>query len=295
MANIFAAARAAIHAAVALSSPAIKEFMKAEAQLECSDGSDSDNCTIPENNGTVVDGEVIVQATDMEPGVNFQDFKICDVTGEPCKPDIVSMGWEITMPSVAVTSQAAVPSGSFIVCSVSGVIEIVEGSALAGAVAEFLAGVGAAAGSAVAAAAPYIAVVVIIAGVSYIIYKIFTEGDNITYDPQPGPAPKNESGDDADTKSPPLPMAPVGSETKGTPPGPDDDDSDDDEPPPNRERKGHQRGNTTRNNQRQNEQVRNIARKLKLTPEQQRILHDYISHEGYGYQEVLKIAIELFK
>lgn len=55
-----------------------------------------------------------------------------------------------------------------------------------------------------------------------------------------------------------------------------------------------QHGKTPMNNQAQNKQTNNIASKLKLTPKQARILHDEITGQGYGYQEILEIAKELF-
>lgn len=55
-----------------------------------------------------------------------------------------------------------------------------------------------------------------------------------------------------------------------------------------------QHGRTPMNNQAQNAQTNAVASKLKLTPAQKRVLHDYISGQGYGYQEILEIAKELF-
>lgn len=57
---------------------------------------------------------------------------------------------------------------------------------------------------------------------------------------------------------------------------------------------GHRNGNTPGNNQAQNKQFRNIAKKLGLSKDEQRMLHDYISHQGLGYQELLELAKELF-
>lgn len=61
-----------------------------------------------------------------------------------------------------------------------------------------------------------------------------------------------------------------------------------------RSRIGRSRGNTPRNNQTQNKQFRDISKKLGLSKQQQRVLHEAISHEGMGYQELLQFAQELF-
>jgi hypothetical protein len=53
---------------------------------------------------------------------------------------------------------------------------------------------------------------------------------------------------------------------------------------------GRNNRNTSRNNQAQNRQVRDVTKKLKLNKNQQRQLHDYISREGMGYQELLEAA-----
>ena len=55
-----------------------------------------------------------------------------------------------------------------------------------------------------------------------------------------------------------------------------------------------QRG-TPRNNQAQNRQTNDIAHKLKLSPKQQRELHDLIHGQNMGYQEILEYAKEWFK
>ncbi|MCL2807485.1 MAG: HINT domain-containing protein, partial [Coriobacteriia bacterium] len=60
------------------------------------------------------------------------------------------------------------------------------------------------------------------------------------------------------------------------------------------ERMGRQHGNAPRDNRKQNEQVRAVVKKLGLTKSQKRELHDSISREGLGYQEVLEAARELF-
>ncbi|MDR0298550.1 MAG: hypothetical protein LBI13_00460, partial [Streptococcaceae bacterium] len=60
------------------------------------------------------------------------------------------------------------------------------------------------------------------------------------------------------------------------------------------ERMGPRRGNTPRNNQAQNKQVEDIGKKLGLNNDELRTLHDEISHQGYGYQEILELAKELF-
>ena len=53
-------------------------------------------------------------------------------------------------------------------------------------------------------------------------------------------------------------------------------------------------GGTPGNNQAQNAQIRNIAREFGLNKDQRRELHDEISGQNYGYQEIRAIAIEMF-
>lgn len=55
-----------------------------------------------------------------------------------------------------------------------------------------------------------------------------------------------------------------------------------------------QRGNTPINNRAQNKQTDSVASKLNLTPKQARKLHDLVNHQGYGYQEILELAKEIF-
>lgn len=57
----------------------------------------------------------------------------------------------------------------------------------------------------------------------------------------------------------------------------------------NKQRKG-----TPKSNQAQNRQTDAIARLLKLTPKQQRQLHDELSGKGYSYQKILEIAKNMF-
>jgi len=58
---------------------------------------------------------------------------------------------------------------------------------------------------------------------------------------------------------------------------------------------GKQRRGTPRNNQAQNSQTNDIARRLKLSPKQQRELHDLIHGQNKGYQEILQFAREWFQ
>ena len=60
------------------------------------------------------------------------------------------------------------------------------------------------------------------------------------------------------------------------------------------QRVGRQKGNAPRNNQAQNEQIDAIVSKLGLNKKQRRLLHDEISGEGYGYQDLLQIAKDMF-
>lgn len=55
-----------------------------------------------------------------------------------------------------------------------------------------------------------------------------------------------------------------------------------------------QRRGTPRNNQAQNRQTDNIASRLRLTPDEQRELHDLIHGQNMGYQEILELAKEWF-
>ena len=55
-----------------------------------------------------------------------------------------------------------------------------------------------------------------------------------------------------------------------------------------------QKRGTPRNNKAQNKQTGSIAKKLKLTPKQQRELHDLIHGQNWGYQEILDFAKSWF-
>ena len=55
-----------------------------------------------------------------------------------------------------------------------------------------------------------------------------------------------------------------------------------------------QRRGTPRNNQAQNRQTDNIAGKLRLSHDERRELHDLISGQNMGYQEILQFAREWF-
>ena len=61
-----------------------------------------------------------------------------------------------------------------------------------------------------------------------------------------------------------------------------------------RERMGVQNGNSPRSNQAQNKSFNDVINKLGLNKAQARQLHNIITGEGLGYQEMLEIAIELF-
>ena len=67
----------------------------------------------------------------------------------------------------------------------------------------------------------------------------------------------------------------------------------DDESPRN-SHVGKQNKNTPRNNQKQNEQIDKVVKELNLNKKQRRQLHDEVSHQGYGYKEILEIAKDLF-
>lgn len=51
---------------------------------------------------------------------------------------------------------------------------------------------------------------------------------------------------------------------------------------------------TPRNNKAQNKQTDSIGKKLKLSPKQQRELHDLIHGQNWGYREILEFAKEWF-
>ncbi|WP_455715076.1 hypothetical protein, partial [Anaerosporobacter sp.] len=60
------------------------------------------------------------------------------------------------------------------------------------------------------------------------------------------------------------------------------------------DRVGRQNGNAPKDNQKQNEQIDAVKNDLGLTQKQRRFLHKEIGHQGYGYQEIKDLAIELF-
>ena len=60
------------------------------------------------------------------------------------------------------------------------------------------------------------------------------------------------------------------------------------------ERMGRSRGNTPRSNKAQNKQFEAVAKKLKLTKKQQQQLHRECGHQGWGYQELLEVARDMF-
>ena len=55
-----------------------------------------------------------------------------------------------------------------------------------------------------------------------------------------------------------------------------------------------QKRGTPRNNKAQNRQIDNIAKRLKLTAEDRRELHDLIHKQNLGYQEILQLSKEWF-
>ncbi|MFX0549461.1 hypothetical protein ACOAKC_08990 [Hathewaya histolytica] len=57
---------------------------------------------------------------------------------------------------------------------------------------------------------------------------------------------------------------------------------------------GRIKGNAPRSNQAQNKQFRSIVKEFKLDKEEQRLLHDSITGQGYDYQEIRDEAIYLF-
>ena len=47
-------------------------------------------------------------------------------------------------------------------------------------------------------------------------------------------------------------------------------------------------------NQYENKQFNSLCNKYKLTKDQRKILHDYISDQNYSYREIEQLIIELF-
>ena len=72
----------------------------------------------------------------------------------------------------------------------------------------------------------------------------------------------------------------------------DDDYYEDDSNFGGRERMGKSKGNTPRNNQKQNKQFRDATKGI-LNKDQQRALHNEISGEGLGFRDILDAAIDL--
>ena len=62
-----------------------------------------------------------------------------------------------------------------------------------------------------------------------------------------------------------------------------------------KQKMGHSIGKMSANRQVQKEQIESLIRKYKLTPSERRILHNEISHQGYGYHEIEELIIDLFK
>ncbi|MEN9918316.1 MAG: hypothetical protein RL662_752 [Bacteroidota bacterium] len=60
------------------------------------------------------------------------------------------------------------------------------------------------------------------------------------------------------------------------------------------EKMGRPKGNMPGNNQVQNKQVRDLVNKYRLTKDEQRTLHDYISGQGLGYHDIEQIIKEIF-
>ncbi len=61
-----------------------------------------------------------------------------------------------------------------------------------------------------------------------------------------------------------------------------------------KQKMGHSLGKMTRDHDRQNKQVRSLAKKYKLTKKEERTLHDEISHQGLGYHEIEEFIHDFF-
>ena len=62
----------------------------------------------------------------------------------------------------------------------------------------------------------------------------------------------------------------------------------------NKEKMGKSKGNMSGNHDVQNKQVEDLSRKYNLDKKQKRTLHDMISGEGYGYNEIEKLIKDYF-
>lgn len=62
----------------------------------------------------------------------------------------------------------------------------------------------------------------------------------------------------------------------------------------NREKMGRAKGNMSGNRAVQNEQVKSLSRKYNLNKPQQRTLHELISGQGYGYEEIEQLIKAYF-
>lgn len=60
-----------------------------------------------------------------------------------------------------------------------------------------------------------------------------------------------------------------------------------------KQKKGNQIKGTPRNNQAQNKQTNDAAKKYKLNKQQERELHDAVTGQNYGYKEIERIAKEI--
>ena len=61
-----------------------------------------------------------------------------------------------------------------------------------------------------------------------------------------------------------------------------------------KQKMGHSLGKMTRDHDRQNKQVRSLAKKYKLSEKETDVLHDEISHQGFGYHEIEEFIHDFF-
>ena len=61
-----------------------------------------------------------------------------------------------------------------------------------------------------------------------------------------------------------------------------------------KQKMGHSLGKMTRDHDRQNKQVRSLAKKYKLSEKETEVLHDEISHQGFGYHEIEEFIHDFF-
>ena len=127
-------------------------------------------------------------------------------------------------------------------------------------------------------------------GLADAINDLFDDIETLVADISSGAVTSAEANEDTRDEA-------VGDATGGSGTGsaaPDPDDNGNKKKSKKNSKKNKSEYNTPGNNRAQNNQVKDICRKLGLNKKQQRMLHDEITGQGYSYQEILEIAIDLF-